>query len=67
MKDLLAKAGKPLAPGEGFQGVVGLDGTFTPYPTIDAYLAESQIKRGIYGTIDQERNNKRLEAIRKAA
>lgn len=63
--DLLGKAGKPLSPGEGFQGVTDRGGVFTPYPTIDAYHTVWQQARGIYGTQDQEREAKRT--MRKAA
>lgn len=64
LKDLLAKAGTPLSPGEGFQGVVHVGSNeLTPYPTIDAYLSRAQVERGIYGTNDQERNLRRIKNL----
>lgn len=38
-----------------FTGTIKLDGTHVPYPSIDAYHADYQMQRGIYGTNDQQK------------
>ncbi len=38
-----------------FKGVIDENGVFTPYTSIDAYHTAWQMKRGIYGTNDQQR------------
>lgn len=38
-----------------FTGATDAQGQFTPYPSIDAYHADHQMQRGIYGTNDQQR------------
>ena len=56
MQDTLANP--PLyvsRPAHCFRGCKHVDGTFTPYPSIDAMQAEYQYQKNITGTVDQFR------------
>lgn len=54
------KAGRPLRPGEGFQGCVSVDGTFTRFRNIEHMHASHHYGRNLTCTEMQRRAHLRL-------